>query len=131
MSGIGIVCPETSVMLLELLAKARNHKMTPAERDAQQRSFARGQMGLDHPEMSAEEIDRILREVVGPPLSEQLASERAAGRLEGIREAAEVARGHAFEWDSLRLMDERAGDTRALEIATAIEALASKETTRD
>ena len=48
-----------------LLAKAKGHKMTRAEIDAQRKSWVVGNMMLDHPEMTREEVERIYREVTG------------------------------------------------------------------
>lgn len=67
---------KTDPKLLALLERARDPKMTPAEIDAQRRSWVRGEMMLDHPEMTAEQADEKLREVMGPPLAEQLATAR-------------------------------------------------------
>lgn len=82
----------TGQSLAELTELMRDRgPMTPAEKDAQARSFIRGQSGAS---------DEELRRSLGPPLAELLAAERAAGRLAGLREAAEVARSpdHTLDW---------------------------------
>ena len=68
--------------LMELMERAKNHKMTPTEIDAQRRSWVRGETMLDHPEMTEEEADALLRKVMGPPLAEQIAQARREA-LEG------------------------------------------------
>ena len=74
----------TGQSLAELTELMRDRgPMTPAEKDAQARSFIRGQSGAS---------DEELRRSLGPPLAELLAAECAAGRLAGLREAAEVVR---------------------------------------
>jgi hypothetical protein len=55
---------KTDPKLLALLAKAKDHKMTPEERAAQRKSWVIGNMMLDHPEMSREEVERIYSEVI-------------------------------------------------------------------
>lgn len=90
---------ETSPELLALIERAKSHKMTPEEIDAQRRSWVRGQMGLSDPTRTPEQIDAALDAVLGPPLSAQLAAAREAGRLEGdaagyrrgMEEAAQIA----------------------------------------
>lgn len=79
---------ETSPELLALIERAKGHKMTPEEIDAQRRSWVRGQMGLRH---APEQIDAALNAMLGPPLSAQLAAAREAGRLEGLNEALTIA----------------------------------------
>lgn len=87
---------ETSPELLALIERAKDHKMTPEEIDAQRRSWVRGQMGL---RLTPEQIDAALDAVLGPPLSAQLAAAREAGRLDGdaagyrrgMEEAAQIA----------------------------------------
>lgn len=49
--------------LLRLLKASKNHVMTPEERRAQRRSWVRGEMLLEHPEMTAEEVDDILAKI--------------------------------------------------------------------
>lgn len=71
---------ETSAELSSMLEKARSRGMTPAEYDAQRRSFVRGQIMLDHPEMTRAEADAIMAKVM-PDLY-------AAGRLAVLRELA-------------------------------------------
>jgi hypothetical protein len=106
--------------LAELTEMMRNRPMTPAEKDAQLRNFIRGQTGASDPE-----IDRVL----GPPLAERLAAERAAGRLAGLREAADAlgdllnAAGH---FKSTRLDEDRVALEAAMGRAAAILALAEK-----
>lgn len=39
--------------------------MSAAERNAQRRSFVRGQFGLAHPELTEEEIDAVIDRVMG------------------------------------------------------------------
>lgn len=56
---------ETDPALLEALKRAAGHKMTPAEIDAQRRSWVRGEMMLEHPEMTAEQVDAIMDRVAG------------------------------------------------------------------
>ena len=46
-----------------LLAAARNHKMTPAEHRSQRRSWVIGEIMLEHPEMTREQVVAILDEV--------------------------------------------------------------------
>lgn len=60
---------KTDPKLLELLEKAKGHVMTRAERDAQRRSWVRGEMMLEHPEMTAEHVNAILDDVLGPPIA--------------------------------------------------------------
>ena len=55
----------TDPKLLELLKRAAGHKMTRAEKDAQQKSWVIGNMLLDHPEMTREHAERIYSEVMG------------------------------------------------------------------
>lgn len=45
--------------LEDLIEKARNHVMTPEEREAQRKSWVVGNMLLDHPEMPRETAERI------------------------------------------------------------------------
>jgi len=42
-----------------LLAKAKDHVMTPDEIRAQRKSWVIGEMMLEHPEMTREEAERI------------------------------------------------------------------------
>lgn len=136
---------KTDPRLLALLERARDHKMTPAEIDAQRRSWVRGEMMLDHPEITAEQADETLRKVMGPPLAEQLATARADGRREGLEMAAKLA----DQWSEARLDEANApiisGDVfaddgvfvqstadanagyRLMDLATAIRALMEKE----
>ncbi|EHP94845.1 hypothetical protein [Methylorubrum extorquens] len=58
--------PVTDPKLLAALERARNHVMTPAERHAQRRSWIIGEMGIEHPEMSREELERLADRAVGP-----------------------------------------------------------------
>ena len=58
--------PTTDPKLLAALERARNHVMTPAERHAQRRSWIIGEMGIEHPEMSREELERLADHAVGP-----------------------------------------------------------------
>jgi len=101
---------ETDPELLALIERAKNHKMTPEEVDAQRRSWVRGQMGLRH---TTEQIDAALNAVLGPPLSAQLAAAREAGKREGMEEAAKIADD---------FFDRTCGDLIAGEIADAIRA---------
>lgn len=78
----------TDPQLLALLERARDHKMTPAEIDAQRRSWVRGEMMLDHPEQA----DEALRKAMGPSLAEQLATARTEARNAALEEAAKVLR---------------------------------------
>jgi hypothetical protein len=74
--GLGMTGPS----VLDLIGKMRARgPMTAAEKDAQARSFIRGQTGA---------TDEQIHSTLGPPLAELLAAERAAGRLAGLREAA-------------------------------------------
>ena len=52
-------------MLMALIEHARTHRMTKAERDAQRRSYVRGELMLAHPEMSKIEADAIIDRVEG------------------------------------------------------------------
>jgi len=45
-----------------LLEKARHYVMTPAEKREQRRSWVRGEMMLEHPEMTRDYVDRLLDE---------------------------------------------------------------------
>lgn len=56
---------DMSVELQRLIELAKSHVMTPAERREQRRSWVRGNMMLDHPEMTAERVNRILDEIEG------------------------------------------------------------------
>lgn len=58
--------PNTDPKLLAALERARNHVMTPTERHAQRRSWVIGEMGIEHPEMSREELERLADQAVGP-----------------------------------------------------------------
>ena len=46
--------------LAALLEKARAHVMTPEEKRAQRRSWVRGEMMLEHPEMTAEYVNAMM-----------------------------------------------------------------------
>lgn len=83
--------------LLALIERARAHKMTPEEIDAQRRSWVRGQMGLSDPTRTPEQIDAALDAVLGPPLSAQLAAAREAGKREGMEEAAATFDAYASD----------------------------------
>lgn len=48
-----------------LIERARDHIMTIEEKRAQRRSWVIGQMGLSHPAMSLEELERLVDEVIG------------------------------------------------------------------
>ena len=48
-----------------LIERARNHVMTKEERDAQRRSWVRGELMLEHPEMTREEADAIMDRAEG------------------------------------------------------------------
>ena len=53
----------TDPKLAALLDKAKTHVMTKEERAAQRKSWVIGEMMLEHPEMSREEVERIYDEV--------------------------------------------------------------------
>ena len=46
-----------------LIEKEKGHKMTPAEIRLQRRSWVRGEMMLEHPEMTAEQVDAIMDDI--------------------------------------------------------------------
>ena len=46
-----------------LLAKAKDHVMTKDELRAQRKSWVIGEMMLEHPEMTREEVERIYEQV--------------------------------------------------------------------
>lgn len=48
-----------------LLERARHHVMTPEQKRAQRRSWVIGEMGLAHPEMTREEIERYVDAAIG------------------------------------------------------------------
>jgi hypothetical protein len=48
--------------LTRLLRLARDHKMSPEEREAQRQSWVIGEMMLEHPEMTRERALEIYRE---------------------------------------------------------------------
>lgn len=52
-------------MLMALIEHARAHRMTKGERDAQRRSYVRGELMLAHPEMSKAEADALIDKVEG------------------------------------------------------------------
>ncbi len=56
-----------------MLKRAAQHKMTPAERHAQRRSWVIGQMMLSHPEITREEAERLADGAVGPNLAARVA----------------------------------------------------------
>lgn len=53
--------------LLALLEKAKGYVMSPAERREQRRSWVRGEMMLEHPEMTAEQVNAIMDDFDGLP----------------------------------------------------------------
>lgn len=77
--------------LRQMLQRLKDHEMTPEEIDAQRRSWVRGEMMIDHPEMTLEEADAVVRKVAGPPLSEILSTARAEARREALEEAVKAA----------------------------------------
>lgn len=80
-----------------LLERARNHKMTTEEIDAQRRSWVRGNIGISYPDMPADQLDGLMRLALGPPFSEQLATARAEARNQALEEAAKLAEGWETE----------------------------------
>jgi len=54
-----------SPRLAALIDRARAHRMTKSERDAQRRSYVRGELMLAHPEMSKAEADALIDKVEG------------------------------------------------------------------
>lgn len=75
-----------------LIERAKARKMTPIEIDEQRRSWVRGNMMLDNPDMTAERVNAILHDVAGPQLSELLAEARNSA-LEEAAMAAESLPG--------------------------------------
>lgn len=55
---------KTSPELLELLERAKHHKMTPAEKAAQRQSWVVGEMMLEHPEMTRDEAVAIYNRII-------------------------------------------------------------------
>ncbi|MGR7993901.1 hypothetical protein [Xanthobacter sp. ZOL 2024] len=84
--------------LLQVLQRLKDHEMTPEEIDAQRRSWVRGEMMIDHPEMTLEEADAVVRKVAGPPLSEILSTARAEARREALEEAVKIFDKQRPEW---------------------------------
>lgn len=122
MSGLaGVPRLEMPAVLTEAIKRAKLHTMTPAEADAQRRSFVRGQMGMSHPEMLTDELDALMLKVFGPSLADQLAQSHRAGILEGLRIAAEMAREHGEI-----VSNEPIGKACSRNIASAIEARAKE-----
>lgn len=54
-----------SAALLTLIERAKSHRMTKYERDAQRRSYVRGELMLAHPEMTTAEADALIDKVEG------------------------------------------------------------------
>lgn len=65
MSALAPCLRPMSPRLAALIERARNHAMTKAERDAQRRSYVRGELMLAHPEMSKAEADALIDKVEG------------------------------------------------------------------
>lgn len=70
-----------------LVERARNHKMTAAERAAQRRSWVIGEMLMEHPEMSRGEASAIYDGLFDPSPIDPAAI-RAQARREALEEAA-------------------------------------------
>jgi hypothetical protein len=121
---------KTDPKLLELLERARDHKMTPEEIDAQRRSWVRGNVGLSYPDMPAERLDALMRLALGPSLSEQLATARREARNKALEEAAMVADGLGIAYADFALCGipeqarvREAMNAAAQKISSAIRAL--------
>ncbi|KQT59998.1 hypothetical protein ASG52_19935 [Methylobacterium sp. Leaf456] len=56
----------TDPALLERLKRAAQREMTPAEHHAQRRSWIIGEMGIEHPELSREQLEALADHAVGP-----------------------------------------------------------------
>lgn len=69
----------TDPKLMAAIERARHHVMTPAERHAQRRSWVVGEMGLEHPEMSREEIAALVDQALGPETKNPAPASRAGG----------------------------------------------------
>lgn len=61
MSRISVKCAPTDPELLALLARAKGYRMTPAEKTAQRRSWVRGELMLENPDLTWEEADARVR----------------------------------------------------------------------
>ena len=123
--------------LTALLEAAKSHKMTPEEADAQRRSWIRGNIGLSYPEMTAEQLDGLLRLALGPSLSEQLATARTEARKAALEEAARLVE---TQQEAIRETDEGTerytsprweGNRAGLAFATAIRARIGTDPTTD
>lgn len=55
----------TDAELDRLIERARNHVMSPAERDEQRISWVAGELGIEHPDWSPEYCRRLAREACG------------------------------------------------------------------
>jgi hypothetical protein len=51
-------CPEMPTHLEQLIAAARGKKSSPAEREAQRRSFAYGNTNIENPRITRETVDQ-------------------------------------------------------------------------
>lgn len=60
MSALAPCLRPLSPSLAALIDRARNHRMTKAEVDAQRRSWVRGELMLEHPEMTRDEVDALI-----------------------------------------------------------------------
>lgn len=65
MSALAPCLRPPSPSLAALIERARNHTMTKAERDAQRRSYVRGELMLAHPEMTRDEADALIGKAEG------------------------------------------------------------------
>ena len=52
-------------ILARLIEKARTYVMSPEEKQEQRRSWIRGELMLEHPEMTYEEADRRANRALG------------------------------------------------------------------
>ena len=59
-----------------LLELARNHVMTPAERNAQRRSWVKGEFMIEHPDMPEAEVDALLDRTLPELASKEPSHER-------------------------------------------------------
>lgn len=87
--------------LEELLRRVKGYVMTPAERDAQARSWVRGNVGLSRPDLTTEEMDKAIDAAIGPSPYARIAElERA---LVEIRRVVVVACGDSAPYIKVAL----------------------------
>lgn len=65
MTRLTLTPPTARPLLDRLIAAARNHVMTAAERQAQRRSWVLGELMLAYPEMTRGEADAIIDKAMG------------------------------------------------------------------